>query len=125
VLGVVDDLRGKEAGDAFEHYILMELIAHRGINDLDHDITYWRTKSGSEVDFILGNAEVAIEVKVADRIRKSDIHGLILFQKEYKPKKTFVVNNSPRMRKMEIDGKTIDIVPWNAFLKMLWNGEVI
>jgi uncharacterized protein len=32
----------------------MELLAHRAYRELDYDITFWRTKSGLEVDFILG-----------------------------------------------------------------------
>jgi len=42
-----------------EHFILMEILAHRAYRELDYDVNFWRTKSGLEVDFILGQGEVA------------------------------------------------------------------
>ena len=122
----INNLKGKDAGAAFEHFILMELMAYRSLNDLDFPITFWRTKTGLEVDFILGNADVAIEIKISDTIRKSDIKGLIAFQKEYQPKKTIVVNTSPRKRTMSIDKYcSIDVIPWKPFLTSLWKGDII
>ena len=121
----IDELRGASAGAALEHYILMELIAYRGLNNLDFDIKFWRTASGLEVDFILGDAEVAIEVKINDRISAVDLHGLISFQKQYHPKQTLVVNTAPRKRRLTIDGNHVDILPWETFLNMLWRGDII
>jgi predicted AAA+ superfamily ATPase len=121
----IPQLKGAAAGNAFEHYIFMELCAYRGLNDLDFDIRFWRTNSGLEVDFILGNAEVAIEAKISDHIKSSDIHGLIAFQREYEPKAAIVVCTAPRLRKMTLpNGQTIDIMPWRTFLESLWNGEI-
>lgn len=54
--------KGEQFGKALEHFILMELLAHRVYCDLNYDVNFWRTKSGSEVDFIIGDGEVAIEV---------------------------------------------------------------
>ncbi len=122
----ISELKGIEAGKAFEHYIFMELWAFRGLNELEFDIHFWRTSSGLEVDFILGDAEVAIEVKISDKIKADDINGLIAFQKEYEPQAAIVVNTSPRHRKMTLStGKIIDIIPWKAFLEMLWSGKII
>ena len=58
-------LQGAIAGKSFEHFLLMELIAFRSLNRKKFPLTYWRTKTGLEVDFILGNADVAIEVKIS------------------------------------------------------------
>ena len=55
-------LKGHIAGQSFEHFILMELKAYIDYSRKHIDTTYWRTKTGLEVDFILGNAKVAIEV---------------------------------------------------------------
>src|SRR3990172_9966020 len=43
--------RGEQFGRALEHFVLMELLAHRSYRDLDYGIHFWRTKSGLEVDF--------------------------------------------------------------------------
>lgn len=120
------ELKGIEAGAAFENYILMELWAYRALNEKDFDIHFWRTNSGLEVDFILGNAEVAIEVKISSSISSSDLSGLITFQNEYKPKAAMVVACVPKQRKLTpADGQYIEILPWRIFLEMLWQGKII
>ncbi len=122
----ISQLKGIEAGNAFENYILMELMAYKGLNELEFDIHFWRTNSGLEVDFILGDAEVAIEVKISDQIKSSDIHGLIAFQQAYQPKTAIVVNTAPRQRRMILpNGQIIEIMPWCTFLEMLWLGKIM
>lgn len=122
---IIGSLQGEAAGDAFEHYIMMELMAYRGLNDLDFDITFWRTTSGLEVDFILGNAEIAIEIKIGDRLRATALHGLTNFIETYKPKRAIVVNTSERRRVIESKNCKINVIPWQIFLEMLWNKEII
>lgn len=123
----VIDLMGDIAGRSFEHYIFMELMAYRGLNREQWTITYWRTKTGLEVDFILGeNAEVALEIKVSRQVHKKDIKGLIEFCQEHKPKKAIVVSQDLRARKLQLDdGVEITILPWQDFLKLLWQKEII
>lgn len=119
------ELKGIEAGGAFENYILMELWVYRALNEKEFDIHFWRTNSGLEVDFVLGKAEIAIEVKISNTIASSDIRGLITFQNEYKPKSAFVVSTVQRARKLTLpDGQGIEILPWRTFLEMLWNGKI-
>lgn len=122
----INKLKGSEAGKSFEHYIFMELIAYRGLKELNFDITYWRTKSGLEVDFILGKGEIAIEVKIAENVALYDLKGLQAFQEEHNPKKAYVVCLAPRARKIKLDDdREINILPWEQFLKMLWHKEII
>lgn len=113
--------KGEQFGKAFEHFILMEILGHRSYRELDYDLNFWRTKSGLEVDFILGRGEVAIEVKGSSRIDSSDLRPLKAFIQEYRPVKAFVVCNERLPRVHE----GIRILPWREFLKMLWEGAVI
>ena len=121
----INSLEGEQAGSAFEQYILMELMAYKGLNDLDFDIAFWRTNSGLEVDFILGQAEVAIEVKISDRLRPNTFHGLTSFIENYKPKRAIIVNNSDAKRILDDKGCKIEVIPWKMFLEMLWDGKII
>lgn len=122
----IEELKGVVAGQAFEHYILMELIAYRGINDLDFEISFWRTSSGLEVDFILGDAEVAIEIKISSDLRGSDTRGLIAFAEQHRAKRLILVNLSDKKMKKKIDDQnTLEILPWKLFLESLWAGEII
>jgi predicted AAA+ superfamily ATPase len=113
--------KGEQFGKALEHFILMEILAHRAYRELDYDVNFWRTKSGLEVDFILGKGEVAIEVKGTSRVDSTDLRPLKTFIQEYRPARAFVVCNERASRAHE----DIRIVPWRDFLKKLWNGEVI
>ena len=50
-------------GKAFEHFIYQEIYAHSRYSGKEYPIYYWRTASQLEIDFVLGDQEVAIEVK--------------------------------------------------------------
>jgi predicted AAA+ superfamily ATPase len=113
--------RGEQFGKALEHFILMEILAHRAYRELGYDVNFWRAKSGLEVDFVLGRGEVAIEVKGSSRIESADLRSLKAFIEAYHPKKVFIVCNERRSRVHE----DIHIQPWREFLTMLWNGLVI
>ena len=113
--------RGSEFGRAFEHFILTEILAYRSYCSLDFNLHFWRTKTGLEVDFILGDAEVAIEVKGSPFVDSREFKSLRAFKDEFKVKQTFIVSNetSPRLS----DG--IRVLPWKVFLEELWAGKVI
>lgn len=117
----LDVLKGSQAGQAFEHYMLTELIAYKGLKDLDFEITYWRTKTGLEVDFVLGDGVIAIEVKITDTVQKSELTGLLAFIDEYTPRQAFVVCLEPRPRVVTHCGKEIQILPVHLFLEKLWS----
>jgi len=115
------EARGEEFGKAFEHFIFMELVAYKSYDELDYKINFWRTKSGLEVDFVLGEGEVAIEVKGSARLDKRDLKPLIAFSEEYSPKKAILVCNESEERK----SGNIRIMPWQRFLGELWEGKII
>ena len=115
------ELGTEQFGNAFESFILQELIAHRHYSGLEYAISYWRTASQLEVDFILGNHEVAIEVKGSKNVNNSHLKGLKAFMEEYAVKKALVVCNDslPRI----VDG--VEILPYSIFLERLWAGKII
>jgi len=118
-------LKGSEAGKAFEHFILMELIAYKEIANKNFDIAFWRTKTGLEVDFILNQGEVAIEVKISDHVAMIDAKGLVAFQEEHQSKKNYVVSMDLRKRKIALKNGEILILPYKTFLDMLWAGKIV
>lgn len=113
--------RGEQFGKAFEHFILMELLSHRAYREFDYDLNFWRTKSGLEVDFILGRGKVAIEVKGTSRVDSSELRPIKTFLHEYRPARAFVVCNETRPRVHE----GVHVLPWREFLRMLWSDAVI
>jgi predicted AAA+ superfamily ATPase len=117
----IPQARGEQFGRALEHFILKEILAHRAYRGLNYGVNFWRTKSGSEVDFVLGQGEAAIEVKGTSRIDNADLRSLKAFIQECRPVRSFVVCNEAAPRVHE----NIRILPWRYFLKMLWDGDVI
>jgi predicted AAA+ superfamily ATPase len=122
----VEVLKGDNAGKGFEHFILMELVAYLSTVQQRTDIQYWRTKTGLEVDFILGDAAVALEVKISETVHQQDIKGLIVFCEEHPTTKGIVISQDKRARQITInDTLSISVMPWTQFLKKLWGGEII
>jgi predicted AAA+ superfamily ATPase len=122
----INILQGAEAGDAFVHFILMELTAYLGLHELDIPIQYWRSKNGLEVDFVLQDGDIAIEVKIGAAPNAADLKGLRAFCQDYGPKHAIVVCQAAHKRLLEIDnGVKIQILPWQLFLENLWSGEYI
>jgi len=119
-------LKGDIAGKSFEHYMLMEIMAYRGIQQKRFDICYWRTKTGLEVDFILGDAKVAIEIKISEQVHAQDLHGLKAFCEEHTDTKGIVVSQDLLPRKLMLQNNiSVDILPWRIFLERLWGGKII
>ena len=75
-----------------------------------------------EVDFILGDHEVAIEVKGVDPVAGHHLKGLKAFKEEYTTKKSIVVSLDPKPRQLD---NGITILPWKHFLDKLWTGELL
>ena len=117
----IEEARGEVFGRAFEHFLLMELIAYRSYSDLDFPIQFWRTKTGLEVDFILGEGEIAVEIKGAAQVNSSDLRPIKAFAEELHPRKAIVVCNE-RARRMT---GGIHLLPWRDFLADLWNKKIV
>lgn len=114
--------QGSESfGNAFEHFIYQELYAHTQYTAKQYPISYWRTTSQLEVDFVLGDHEVAIEVKSTNNVQPHHLKGLKAFSEEYKVNKSIVVSNDPTTRKMG----EITVMPWKEFLDHLWSGAIL
>jgi predicted AAA+ superfamily ATPase len=113
--------RGESFGRALEHFVLMEIQAHRSYRELGYGVHFWRTKSGLEVDFVLGDGEVAVEVKGSSRIDATDLRSLRAFVADHRPRRAILVCNERAPRLVE----GIDVLPWREFLVRLWAGRVL
>ena len=109
-------------GRALEHFVFMEISAHASYSDLFYPVSYWRTTSGFEVDFVLGDHEIAIEVKATELANESHLKGLRRFREEYAVRRAMLVSLDPTPRKTQ---DQIEILPWQAFLKELWAGRIL
>ncbi|MEA3348262.1 MAG: AAA family ATPase [Pseudomonadota bacterium] len=117
----LEEEKGEQFGHAFEHFIYLEMLSHSSYHEIDYAINFWRTKSGQEVDFILGGGEVAVEVKSSAMVDKRALRPLKSFIELYSPRQAIVVCNE----KEERVHAGIRIMPWRLFLQQLWEDKII
>jgi len=111
--------KSKEFGDAFEHLIWHELRTYISYRKPGTNLAYWRSTSNFEVDFVI-NDDVAIEVKGKRNVGGRDFRGIKALAEENIFKRYIVVSLDEHIRKT--DG--IEIMPWQEFLRSLWDGAV-
>jgi len=123
-VGVVSVLQGRkfrpgtpEFGEAFETYLMHELISYSDYVS-GENLSYWRSTSGFEVDFIIGD-HTAVEVKAKENLSASDLKPLHALSEEKKLKRYLCVSLEPRRRRFE----EVMVLPYRDFLEALWNGE--
>ncbi len=127
-IGVVRTLRrlppilpeSSDFGEFFEHYVFMELKAWIDYRKPSSRLSYWRSLSGYEVDFVIDD-DVAVEVKAVTIAHDKHLWGLRALREEGRIKRFFLVCRESRPRK--VDG--IDILPWREFLGRLWADDIV
>jgi predicted AAA+ superfamily ATPase len=85
------------------------------------DLSFWRTRAGSEVDFVLyGDAGFwAIEVKNAASFQRSDLQSLRSFREDYPECRALFLYRGTDS--LEVDG--ITCLPCEPFLRDLVPGR--
>lgn len=123
-IGVVASLQGKrfrpgtpDFGPAFETLLLHEMICRRDYEG-GPSLSFWRSASGYEVDFVLDD-HTAVEVKAKENVSARDLRPLIALKEEVAIKRAVCVTMEPRPRRVE----GIELLPWKTFLEALWGGD--
>lgn len=113
--------RSDAYGRALEHLIFLELRAYLDYRRLDDELTYWRSRSQFEVDFVVGHT-TGIEVKSKSHVSPRDYKGLHALAEEVDLKRKIVICGEKVPRRTD-DGT--EIMPPAAFLKDLWAGNIL
>ena len=123
-IGVANALAGRrpdpgtpEFGHAFEAWLLHELKTYCDYR-APQDLHFWRTASGYEVDFILGE-HTAIEAKCKPNVSARDLRPLRALAEDTTLKRYICVSLESRPR--IVDG--IEVLPYGVFVDALWAGE--
>ena len=110
-------------GVLLEHWVYHELMAYMSYNSVRGSLGYWRTPSGTEVDFIwwYGSHAVGIEVKSSKAFQKDYLKGLKSLEQSLYLHRSFIAYlGSDQLRV----GNT-QVLPVLDFLRKLHKGEVI
>jgi uncharacterized protein len=108
-------------GRALEHFVANELRAYLSYRRADEELTYVRSTSQLEVDFVLGD-RVAIEVKASGSVSDRDTRGLRALAEDVKLKRRLVVCTEKSARRLD---SGVEVVPVADFLARLWDDELL
>lgn len=103
-----------EFGEALETYLMHELVSYRDYVS-EEPLSYWRSTSGFEVDFVIGD-HTAVEVKAKENVSQTDLKSLRALAEERKLKRYLCVCLEKRRR--QVGG--ITVLPVREFLETLW-----
>ena len=111
------DLTADLAGAALEGLVAQHLRAHIDYRRPDCRLYFWRTYSGSEVDFIVYGKDTfwAIEVKSGQEAQPEDLRGLRSFAEDFPQAEKFLLYRGKK--RLAISG--INILPCEEFLMTL------
>lgn len=107
-------------GQAFEHFIVLEIRAYLSYRRIKETMSYWRSKHGAEVDLIIGD-DIAIEIKASANVTDKHFKGLKTLSEENICKQYFLVSQDPINRKYS----NCEAIYWQDFLKKLWNDQIV
>ena len=85
-------------GQALEGLVAQHLRAWIDEQEDKYDLSFWRTRSGVEVDFVVYGPQGfwAIEVKNTDKLNPKDLTGLKSFKQDYPEAKTIFLYRGQR-----------------------------
>ena len=105
------------AGAALEGLVAQHLRAWLAYRNAGERLYYWRTRAGSEVDFIIYGPDqfIAIEVKHSATVRRSDLHALRSFHDDYPEAQRLLLYLGDEQ--LHVDG--VHCMPCERFLRAL------
>lgn len=104
-----------DKGAIWETYIFQEII--KNIKDLP--ISFWRTKQGQEVDFIIGGQKLLpVEVKYKSTGKAREFGNLLSFMRLYDIKKGIVLSKNMN-KKIMVDSYKLNFIPAINFTNSL------
>ncbi len=109
------------AGAALEGLVAQHLRAWIDYSASDCTLSFWRTKSGTEVDFVVYGRDGfwALEVKHTGTVRPADLRGLRAFRDDYPEAALRLLHRGEEA--LEVDG--IPCLPCADFLRRLAPGR--
>jgi len=118
-----EPLDSAERGHLLETLVLNELRAAIAYSGCGGELSYWRTPSGTEVDFVWARARtsVGIEVKSSPRWRPDDGRALETLVQARKLKRAFLVYTGDR----ELKAGPVRVLPYARFTRLLSEGAIL
>ncbi len=112
----------EEFGRAFEHFLIEDTRAYLAYSEKHLPLAYWRTSTGLEVDLIVGDLDLAIEIKARAGVDDRDTKGLRALCEDQKVRRAVLVSLDEAPR---ILASGIEVWPWQQYCQRLWAGQMV
>lgn len=90
-------------GEAFEHFIILEIIRFASYKQKNWTFSYFQTKEGKEIDLIISidrRREILIEIKSTTKVDVKDCEYLSELSKEFNAKEVYVFSQDKNAQKI-------------------------
>jgi predicted AAA+ superfamily ATPase len=111
--------RSSYFGDLFEYFLILECFRHNSYSEKGYRLSFFRTKSGFEVDLVLskGKKNIFIEVKSSSRIDLDEVKHISHHLADLpEVSEIFYVSQDPS----EITEFGVRCLGWKSFLKLIF-----
>lgn len=121
LLGLVDQKitpSTYDYGNAFEHFIILEIMRISSYRRKSFEFYYLRTKEGAEIDLIIerpGSPTVIVEIKSSTHVDDIDVGKLSRFIEDFPACEALILSNEPIARR--VNG--IEILPWKEGIERI------
>lgn len=105
-------------GDAFEHFIILEILRLATYKKLDYELSYLLTKDGAEIDLILdrpGMAPVLVEIKSKEHVDDRDARALEHFRGDFRNAELYLLSKDSHQKRI---GNT-SALPWRKGIEQI------
>jgi len=109
-----------EFGDAFEHFVILEIFRLNSYNKKDFELSYLLTKDNVEIDLILdrpGRPLALIEIKSKAKVDERDVKHLELIGSSIDNCELFLISNDTTTQKI----KNTQAYHWSKGIKKLFD----
>jgi predicted AAA+ superfamily ATPase len=105
-------------GEAFEHFVILEIYRLNEYLSLDYRLSYFQTKDGAEIDLILSkrDEDILVEIKSAEKVDPIEVAKLERLSRDFPNPKTYYLSRDPDPQKLG----SIDCLPWHMGLKKIF-----
>jgi predicted AAA+ superfamily ATPase len=107
-------------GEAFEHFIFLELARRSEYLGKNFRFFYLKTHDGAEIDFVIerpGQPLALVEIKSAKRVDPKDVKHLETFSRELGHTQSYLLSLDPTPEKI----KHVRVLPWQEGIEAVLN----
>lgn len=105
-------------GDAFEHFVFLEMVRLNEYFGKNFRFFYLKTHDGAEIDFVIerpGKSLALVEVKSTKRIDPKEVKHLKTFSRDMGNAQAYLLSLDPTPQRIE----TIEVLPWEKGLEAI------